>query len=72
MADRMQLKAKWEDMKGRVTEAWGDLTDDDVAKADGRWEQLVATIREKTGETAEKIEQKLDDLLDSVKEAGRS
>jgi uncharacterized protein YjbJ (UPF0337 family) len=61
--DRMQLEGKWEQAKGRIKEAWGDLTDDDVTRAEGNRDQLVGTIREKTGETVEAIESKLDDIF---------
>ena len=30
-SNKTQLQAKWEDIKGTVTEAWGALTNDDVA-----------------------------------------
>lgn len=59
---------KWEgrmdQMRGRIKEAWADLTDDDFDKAEGKWDRLVGTIKEKSGETAEAIERKLDDLFD--------
>lgn len=62
--NRMQLEGKWDQMKGRVQEAWGDLTDDDLKKSEGKWDRLVGTIREKTGDTVEAIENKLDGLFD--------
>ncbi len=61
--DKMQLEGKWDQATGRIKEAWGDLTDDDVAQAEGNREQLVGKIREKTGETVEAIESKLDDIF---------
>lgn len=66
MADRTVLEHRWNDMKGRVTEAWGALTDDDMTRMEGRWDQVVATIREKTDESVEVIESKLDEMLDSL------
>ena len=62
-----ELKGKWEQAKGRVREAWGSLSDDDVERTEGRWEQLVGTIRERTGESVQSIEGKLNDLLDKTK-----
>lgn len=57
--ERMNLEGKWDQMKGRVKQAWGDLTDDDLKKTEGKWDRLVGTIKEKTGEAADVIEQKL-------------
>ncbi len=64
----MDLKAegKWDDMKGRIREAWGDLTDDDLDKTEGKWDQVVGKIKEKTGDTMENIEQKMKGLFDRV------
>jgi uncharacterized protein YjbJ (UPF0337 family) len=71
VTNQMQLKGRWQSVKGRVQEAWGDLTDDDMDRADGNWDQLVGAIREKTGETTEAIEVKLDEILDSVSDGGK-
>lgn len=59
-----RLEGNWEQMRGRVREAWGSLTDDDVARSEGKWDQLVGTIRERTGESLDTIERKLNELLD--------
>lgn len=66
--NRMHLQSQWTDMKGRIVEAWGVLTDDDVTKAQGQWDRLVAIIRERTGDTLESIETKLDDMISSFDE----
>lgn len=58
-----RLEGKWDQIRGRVKEAWGDLTDDDLDKTEGKWDRLVGTIKEKTGETAETIQRKLDDMI---------
>ena len=53
-------------MKGRVKEAWGALTDDDLDRTEGKFDRLVGTIKEKTGEAVDAIERKLDDIFDKV------
>jgi uncharacterized protein YjbJ (UPF0337 family) len=65
-----QLEGKWEQVRGRVREAWGALTDDDVDRAKGNWSQLVGSIRERTGDAADTIETKLSEILDAVEEKG--
>jgi uncharacterized protein YjbJ (UPF0337 family) len=61
---RLQFEGKWDQMKGRVRESWGALTDDDLDRTQGKWDQLVGLIKEKTGENAEEIERRLDDMMD--------
>jgi uncharacterized protein YjbJ (UPF0337 family) len=50
--------------KGKIRETWGDLTDDDFDKAHGNWDQLVGTIKERTGETEESIRERLNHVRD--------
>jgi uncharacterized protein YjbJ (UPF0337 family) len=61
--DRMKLEGKWDQVRGRVKEAWGSLTDDDLDRTEGRWDQLVGAIKEKTGESVDAIERKLADMM---------
>lgn len=68
-ARQMQFDAKVDDMKGRLKETWGDLTDDDVTKSEGQWDQMIATIREKTGESIETVTTKVNELIDSAQDA---
>jgi uncharacterized protein YjbJ (UPF0337 family) len=62
----LKTEGKWENYKGRIREAWGSLTDDDLERSDGKYEQLVGTIKEKTGEATDKVEAKLKDILDKA------
>jgi len=59
-----QLEGKWDQLRGRVKETWGDLTDDELDQTEGKWDRVVGTIKEKTGEAREEIERKLNELTD--------
>ena len=61
--DNTQLEGKWQHAKGRIKEAWGSLTDDDLMQAEGNRDQLIGKIRDKTGEKVEDIGRRLDDIL---------
>lgn len=65
-----QLEGSWDQMRGRVREAWGALTDDDVERARGNWDRLVGVVRERSGESLETVEAKLNEILDRVQESG--
>jgi uncharacterized protein YjbJ (UPF0337 family) len=69
--NKTQLQAQWGDMRGRVKESWGALTDNDLLRSEGNWDQLVATIRSKTGDSLDTVEDTLNDLLDKVNKAGK-
>jgi uncharacterized protein YjbJ (UPF0337 family) len=61
---RMQFEGKWDQMRGRVKQSWGVLTDDELDVTEGKWDRLVGLIEEKTGDTAEAIERRLAALVD--------
>ena len=43
------LKGQWMQMKGKVREKWGKLTDDDLDQIQGKAEQLVGRLQERYG-----------------------
>ena len=43
------LKGQWKQVKGRVREQWGKLTNDDVDQIGGQTEQLVGKVQERYG-----------------------
>jgi uncharacterized protein YjbJ (UPF0337 family) len=61
---RLELEGKWDQVRGRVKEAWGDLTDDELDRTEGKWDRLVGLIKEKTGESTSAVEQRISDLMD--------
>ena len=61
MTDKTDFKmdGKWDQLKGRIKESWGVLTDDDLERAEGKIDRLVGVIKEKTGESADAIKARL-------------
>jgi uncharacterized protein YjbJ (UPF0337 family) len=64
----LQAEGKWDQVRGRIKEAWGVLTDDDLDRTEGKFDRLVGTIKEKTGETADAVERKLRELFDRAEQ----
>lgn len=62
---KLRLEGKFDDVKGRIKEAWGVITDDDLDQTEGKWDQVVGAIKQKTGQSADEIEKKLDELVGS-------
>ena len=56
-----------EQFKGRMKEAWGTLTDDDLDRYEGKRDQLEGHIQEKTGEDRKEIRRKIDRLSKELK-----
>ncbi|HEY7190377.1 MAG TPA: CsbD family protein [Vicinamibacterales bacterium] len=43
------LKGQWTQLKGKVREQWGKLTNDDLDEIQGRAEQLVGRLQQRYG-----------------------
>lgn len=70
---REKLKAQqqveeglWNQFTGRIQEAWGSLTDDDLSRFEGRRDQLVGKIQKTTGEAREAIAEKIEQIAEEV------
>jgi uncharacterized protein YjbJ (UPF0337 family) len=50
------LKGHWNEIRGKVRQRWGELSDDDLSRVQGNYEQLVGLIQRKTGEARNQIE----------------
>lgn len=50
-------------MKGRVKEAWGDLTDSDLTKIEGKRDRLAGALQERYGKQKEEAEKEIDAWL---------
>jgi len=63
MQDPTQTKweGRWDQLKGKARQLWGDLTDDDIDVAEGNYEEMIGRIKEKTGESAEQIRERLEE-----------
>lgn len=59
------LKGQWKQLRGRVRQQWGQLTDDDVAQIKGSAEVLRGKIQERYGRSREQAEQDVAQWLDN-------
>jgi len=57
------LKAQWKQLRGKVKEQWGNLTDEDLDKVDGQFDQLVGLVQEKYELTRGKAEAEVNKFL---------
>lgn len=64
-----QIKGNWTEMKGKVREKWGDLTDDDMDRIGGQKDQMVDALQQKYGRTKEDAEREADDWAKSLEES---
>jgi uncharacterized protein YjbJ (UPF0337 family) len=59
MAD-LYLKGQWNELKGRVKEQWGELTDDELDRIEGRRDQLIGAIQQHYGRARRDAEEEVE------------
>jgi len=59
-ATGQKWEGRWDQLVGKVKKLWGDVTDDDITKAEGEYDRLVGVLKERTGKSREQLEELLD------------
>lgn len=54
--NREQFEGGWHQLKGKIKEKWGKLTDDDIAVINGKYEQFIGKLQQKYGYSKEQAE----------------
>lgn len=55
-----KIKGNWNQIKGKLKQEYGDLTDDDLKYTEGKEDELIGRIQEKTGKTKEEVKDYID------------
>jgi len=56
-----RIEGNWKQIKGKVKEQWGKLTDDDLDEIAGRRDQLEGKIQKRYGLAKDQVRQDIDD-----------
>lgn len=58
----LHIKGNWNQLRGQLIQKYGELTDDDLKMAEGKAEELIGILQEKTGKSAEQLEEEIKEL----------
>ncbi|MBW7914384.1 MAG: CsbD family protein [Taibaiella sp.] len=61
--DKLEIKGKWNELKGKAKQQYADLTDDDLLYEEGKEDELVGRLQDKLGKTR-------DEVVDWIKSLG--
>lgn len=53
--DKLTLKGKWNEVKGRIKQQYSSLTDDDLTYQEGKEDELVGRLQQKLGKSREEV-----------------
>ena len=64
--NRDVLEGQWKQLKGKVKQQWGRLTDDELDVINGRYDELAGLIQERYGYSRDEAVNELDMFLSNV------
>ena len=58
----LKLRGTWNELKGKIKQAYGDLTDDDLIHEEGKDDETLGKLQQKTGKTRDELVRWLNSL----------
>lgn len=53
--DKLELKGKWNEIKGKLKQSFANLTEDDLRYEEGKEDELIGRIQQKIGKSREEV-----------------
>jgi uncharacterized protein YjbJ (UPF0337 family) len=69
--DNLIVKGTWNTMKGKLKQAYGNLTDDDLKYEEGKEDELLGRLQQKTGKTKDDLKRWFNSDVESKPEKSR-
>jgi uncharacterized protein YjbJ (UPF0337 family) len=59
---KLQIKGSWNEIKGKLKQKYGQLTDDDLMFADGKEDELLGRLQKRLGRTKDELRAEIEDM----------
>jgi uncharacterized protein YjbJ (UPF0337 family) len=60
--NKLQMKGSWNELKGKIKQQYGNLTDDDLVFSEGKEDELLGRLQKKLGKSKEEVRQIIEKL----------
>jgi uncharacterized protein YjbJ (UPF0337 family) len=57
---KLQFKGSWNEVKGKLKQKYGDLTDDDLIFAEGKEDELLGRLEQRLGKSKEELRREIE------------
>jgi uncharacterized protein YjbJ (UPF0337 family) len=58
---KLQVKGSWNEVKGKLKQKYGQLTDDDLTFAEGKEDELLGRLQKTLGRTKDELRAEIED-----------
>jgi len=62
MTTKLQVKGSWNEVKGKLKQKYGQLTDDDLSFAEGKEDELLGRLQRRLGKSKEDLRAEIEKL----------
>jgi len=59
---KLNLKGNWNELKGKLKQQYGELTDDDLIFAEGKEDEMLGRIQKRLGRSKDEVRRMIEDL----------
>jgi uncharacterized protein YjbJ (UPF0337 family) len=59
---KLQMKGSWNEVKGKLKQKYGQLTDDDLTFAEGKEDELLGRLQKRLGRTKDELRAEIGDM----------
>jgi uncharacterized protein YjbJ (UPF0337 family) len=60
--DDLRIKGNWNQIKGKLKQSYADLTDDDLTYVEGKEDELLGRLQEKTGKSKDQLKKEINNM----------
>jgi uncharacterized protein YjbJ (UPF0337 family) len=60
--NKLQIKGSWNELKGKLKQQYGNLTDDDLVFAEGKEDELFGRLQKKLGKSKDAVRQMIEKM----------
>jgi uncharacterized protein YjbJ (UPF0337 family) len=60
--NKLTIEGNWNEIKGKLKQKYGDLTDDDLTFAKGKEDEMYGRLQKKLGKTKAEIKREIESL----------
>lgn len=58
--NKRELEGKWNQVKGQFKQKYGNISDDDLTFAEGKFDEMLGRLQEKTGKKKEALREEIE------------
>ena len=60
--NKLSFRGNWNEIKGKLKQKYADLTDDELTFIEGKEDELLGRLQQRTGRTREQLREEIEKL----------